>query len=88
MAKVESGKQARQGEKGTPVLYVLIAAIILAAVAGAGVLTWQGSTSPPDHASQSQDAARQTATNPGSAPADREPAANPTNPAPAAPKAN
>lgn len=76
MATVEKETQARQGEKGRPVLYVLVAAIILAVVAGAGVLTWQGDQSPPDHASQSGEAARQTVS--GANPANRESPANPT----------
>ncbi|GJE55141.1 MULTISPECIES: hypothetical protein [Methylobacterium] len=73
MAKIETGTQSRQGEKGKPVLYVLVAAVILAVVAGAGVLTWQGSVSPSDHASQSTEAARATATNPTTAPAGQKP---------------
>ncbi|GEP00286.1 hypothetical protein [Methylobacterium haplocladii] len=71
MAQVETGKESRQGEKGKPVLYVLVAAVILAIVAGAGVLTWQGSVSPNDHGSQSTEAARSTATNPTQAPAEK-----------------
>ncbi|GLS42285.1 hypothetical protein [Methylobacterium brachythecii] len=88
MAKVETETQARQGEKGRPVLYILIAAVLLAVVAGAGALTWQGKVSPADHASQSQDAAQKTAPNPSVPPAAQEPATNPTNPSPAQPKAN
>ncbi|GEP08791.1 hypothetical protein [Methylobacterium gnaphalii] len=88
MAKVETGTQSRQGDKGKPVLYILIAAVILAVIAGAGALTWQSSVSPTDRASSSQDAARQTATTPSTAPAAREPSENPSNPAPAQQKAN
>ena len=53
MAKIETGTQARQGSKGKPVLYVLIAAIVLAVIAGVGTLTWQGRNAPPQQASQS-----------------------------------
>ncbi len=86
MAKLETETHARQGDKGRPVLYVLAAAIILAVVAGAGVLTWQSEQSPPDRASQSQEAARAT-TSGASNPANREQPANPTQPQPAKPSA-
>lgn len=68
MAKVETGTQARQGEKGKPILYVLIAAVLLAVIAGAVTLTWQGKVSPADHASQSGQAAQQTVDNPSTPP--------------------
>ena len=86
MAEIETETEARQGEKGKPVLYVLVAAIVLAVVAGAGMLTWQGENAPADRPSRSQDAARENTT--GSiGPANREQPSNPTNPAPAQPKA-
>lgn len=53
-------EQARQGSKGRPVLYVLIASLVLIAVATVGLLTWNGATAPPDYASRSQNAARDT----------------------------
>lgn len=66
MAEIETGTQARQGAKGKPVLYVLIGSLVLLAVYMVVLLTWSGTTAPPDHASQSQDAARATAANPSS----------------------
>jgi flagellar basal body-associated protein FliL len=88
MAKVETETQARQGEKGKSVLYVLIAAVLLAVIAGAGALTWQIKVSPVDPASRSQDSAHQTAATPSTVPAYKEPATNPSEPVPAQPKAN
>lgn len=55
-------KNARQGSRGKPVLYVLIASLVLLAVAITGLMTWQGANSPKDYASQSQDASRDTVT--------------------------
>lgn len=62
MAEIETTRDARQGRKGTRVLYVLIAAIALAVVAGVGVLTWQGSKAPVDRSAQTQQSAHDTAT--------------------------
>lgn len=62
MAEHIPGQDARQGKQGKPVLYVLIASLILLAVAITGLMTWQGKNSPPDYAGKSQDASRQTVT--------------------------
>lgn len=85
VAKVESETQARQGAKGKPVLYVLIGGVLLAVIAAVGALTWQNETSPPDRSSQSQEAARGTATGSGQ-PSNSSAGGtggNPSNPSPA-----
>jgi flagellar basal body-associated protein FliL len=64
---------ARQGQRGRPVLVVLLASLAVLAVALVGLVTWQGATAPKDYASLSQDAARYTAVSP----------TTPPNPAPA-----
>jgi hypothetical protein len=51
----ETATEARQGRKGTPVLKVLVAALILAALAWGGAEWWGEATDPP---------AEQTATPP------------------------
>lgn len=58
MTEKTSPQQARQGAPGKPALYVLIASLALMAVYMVGLLTWSGSTAPPDPASQSQAASR------------------------------
>lgn len=96
MADNLHGQEARQGKRGKPVLYVLIASLVLLAIAITGLMTWQGANSPKDYASQSQDASRKEVTgsvsgksnatstsNTGSTPAE-----NPAYPAPAQPSAN
>ena len=85
MAEIETGRESRQGVKGKPVLYVLIAAVVLAVIAGAGMLTWQSEKTTSDPASQSQDAARGTATGSSNTGSQQQPA-NPTNASPAQPK--
>ncbi|MBY0260184.1 hypothetical protein [Methylobacterium sp.] len=96
MAENLHGQDARQGKRGKPVLYVLVASLVLLGIAITGLMTWQGANSPKDYASQSQDASRQEVTgsvkgnsnatsssNTGSVPA-----ANPAYPSPAQPAAN
>ena len=39
---VETGDSARQGPKGLPVLWILVASLILAAAAGAVLVLWGG----------------------------------------------
>jgi len=82
MAEIETGTQARQGTRGKPVLYVLIGSLLLLAVYMVGLLTWSGATAPPDHASQSQEAARATAagSNSGSSSPSGSPSTNPNPP--------
>ena len=55
-------QEGRQGERGKPVLWVLIGSLVLLAVATVGLLTWNGANSPKDYASQSQDASRKEIT--------------------------
>jgi len=87
MADKLQGQDARQGKRGKPVLYVLIASMVLLAIAITGLMTWQGANSPKDYASQSQDASRKEVTGSvnGAATA---PSSNPSNPnAPTQPSA-
>ncbi|MFC5552973.1 hypothetical protein [Methylobacterium iners] len=95
MPEILPEQEARQGAKGKPVLYVLLASLALLAVAITGLMTWQGAQSPKDNASRSQDASRGEVTgsvNGGtSAPSSNSgnvPAANPNYPSPAQPTAN
>lgn len=96
MAEKLDGQDARQGKKGKPVLYVLVASLALLAIAITGLMTWQGSNSPKDYASKSQDAARGEVTGSvngqgngtSSANTGNVPAGNPAYPAPAQPSAN
>ena len=62
MAERLSGQDGRQGKRGRPVLVVLIVSVALMLVAFAGLMTWQGASSPPDYASRSQDASREQIT--------------------------
>ena len=62
MAEQLSGQDGRQGKRGRPALYVLVASVGLMVAALAGLMMWQGASSPPDYASQSQDASRRTFT--------------------------
>ena len=62
MAEQLSGQDGRQGKRGRPALYVLIVSVGLMLVALAGLMMWQGGSSPPDYASQSQSASRKQIT--------------------------
>ncbi|MGU3540777.1 hypothetical protein [Methylobacterium sp. A54F] len=87
---------ARQGERGKPVLWVLLASLVLLAIATVGLMTWQGASSPKDYASQSQDASRKEITGsvtgqsnaPSSSNTSKVPTENPAYPQPAQPSAN
>lgn len=81
-------KDARQGERGRPVLWVLVASLALLAVATVALLTWNGAKSPNDYASQSQDAARREATGSIGGSTTAPSPANPANPPPAQPSAS
>ena len=88
-------QESRQGERGKPVLWVLVASLVLLAVATVGLLTWNGANSPKDYASQSQDASRREVTgsvNGGSGTSSSNttavPGGNPSYPQPAQPGAN
>ncbi|MGV7030211.1 hypothetical protein [Methylobacterium symbioticum] len=96
MVEKLNNEEARQGERGKPVLWVLLASLALLVVATIGLLTWNGANAPKDYASQSQDAARQEVTGsvsgqsnaPSSANSGGTPAANPAYPAKSQPSAN
>ena len=89
-------QNARQGERGKSVLWVLVGSLVLLAIATIGLLTWNGANAPKDYASQSQDASRKEITGsvtgssntPSSANTSGVPAANPAYPQPAQPSAN
>ncbi|RZK91521.1 MAG: hypothetical protein EOO66_11785 [Methylobacterium sp.] len=89
-------QNARQGERGKSVLWVLVGSLVLLAVATIGLLTWNGANAPKDYASQSQDASRKEITGsvtgssnaPASSNSGAVPAGNPTYPQPAQPNAN
>lgn len=89
-------QDARQGERGKSMLWVLVASLALLAVATVGLLTWNGANSPKDYASQSQDGSRKevtgsvtgSANGPSSANSGGVPAGNPSYPQPSQPSAN
>lgn len=94
MPKIVSDARARQGGSGRPVLYVLIASLVLLAIYMVGLMSWS-SKQAPDYASQSQDASRQqvtgeksgTSSSASSSNTSGVPAANPAYPVPAQPSA-
>ena len=93
--KVVSEKSARQGPAGKPVLYVLIAALVLMGIYMIGLMTWS-SKQGQDYAGQSQGSSRAEVTGstsgqanaPSSANTSAVPAGNPAYPAPAVRNAN
>jgi flagellar basal body-associated protein FliL len=96
MAERLKPQDSRQGERGKPVLWVLVASLVLLAIATVGLLTWNSANAPKDYASQSQDASRKEVTGSvngqsGGAPASNSsgvPGGNPSYPQPAQPNAN
>jgi cytoskeletal protein RodZ len=85
MEKVIADQRARGGTKGSPVLMVLVAAMLLCGIALVGFLVWGGAQSP----TSPQQAASERANNPASsANTSRVPAENPAYPAPATPNSN
>ncbi|MDP4026702.1 hypothetical protein Q8W71_29270 [Methylobacterium sp. NEAU 140] len=62
MAEHLSGQAGRQGRRGKPALYVLIASVALMVIALGALMIWQGASSPADYASQSQAASRKEIT--------------------------
>jgi hypothetical protein len=58
VAEQLSGQSGRQGKRGKPALYVLVASVGLMIAALVGLMVWQGASAPPDYASQSQAASR------------------------------
>lgn len=75
MAKVVSDQRARGGGSGRPVLYVLIATMVLLVVYMAVFLTWSGTTTPPS-------STQQNSTGASPATANKSPVDNPAVPAP------
>ena len=96
MAERLNPQDSRQGERGKPVLWVLVASLVLLAIATVGLLTWNSANSPKDYASQSQDASRREVTGSvngqsGAASSSNStavPGSNPSYPQPAQPGAN
>jgi flagellar basal body-associated protein FliL len=96
MAEKLNQQESRQGERGKPVLWVLVASLVLLAIATVGLLTWNSANSPKDYASQSQDASRREVTGSvngqsgGATPSNSSavPGGNPSYPQPASPNAN
>jgi cytoskeletal protein RodZ len=85
MAKVVTDQRARGGTRGSPVLIVLVAAMILCGIAFVGFMLWGGAQSP----TSPQQAASERANNPASSSnTSRVPTENPAYPAPATPNAN
>ena len=62
MAERLTPEESRQGQRGKPVLWVLVGSLVLMAVALVGLMTWNGANSPKDYATQSQDASRKEIT--------------------------
>ncbi len=84
MAKVVADQRARGGGQGKPVLYVLIAALVLLGVYMVVLLSWSGMTSPtsPQQASSQQsNSSGASSSNTSKIPAD-----NPAYPSQAEPK--
>ena len=71
-----SSQDSRQGKRGKPALLVLIVSVGMMLASLAGLMIWQGGSSPPDYASQSQAASRKQITESESGKADRPTSAN------------
>lgn len=84
MAKVVADQRARGGGRGKPVLYVLIAAMVLLGIYMVVLLSWSGMTSPtsPQQASSQQS----NGSGASSSNTSKIPAENPAYPSPAEPK--
>lgn len=80
MDKVVADQRARGGQKGKPVLIVLVASLVLLAIYMIGLMSWSGSTTP---TSPSQAASQQNAAGANSANTSRVPTENPAYPSPA-----
>jgi flagellar basal body-associated protein FliL len=83
MAKVVADQRARGGTRGSPVLVVLVAALVLCGIAFTGFMLWSGSQSPtsPQQAASESSASTTSSTNTRGVPTE-----NPAYPSPAAPK--
>lgn len=89
MPKITTDDRARQGPSGKPMLIVLVSALALCILAGAGYLMWTGATSP-DSATQNASREAVTGSPTGSSagnPGNRTPPANPSYPTSASPTA-
>jgi cytoskeletal protein RodZ len=82
MDKVVADQRARGGTRGSPVLLVLVAALILCGVAFTGFMMWSGAQTP---TSPQQSAAESAASTTGSTNTRGVPTENPAYPSPAAP---
>lgn len=83
MEKVVADQRARQGGSGRPVLYVLVASLVLLAVYMVGLMGWSGATSP----SSTQQQSSETQNRPGASGSNtnKTPVDNPAYPATASP---
>ena len=92
MAEQIPGQDARQGTRGKPAFYVLIASLIMLVIATVGLLAWNHAKSPNVYNDKSQASARDTVGNQSndtsSANSSRVPAINPAYPVPAVRNAN
>jgi cytoskeletal protein RodZ len=85
MAKVVADQRARGGTKGSPVLIVLVAALLLCGIAFVGFMIWGGAQSP----TSPQQAASERANNSASSSnTSRVPTENPAYPVPATPNSS
>lgn len=75
MAKVVADQRARGGGSGRPMLYVLVASLVLLAVYMAVFLGWSGATSPPSSNQMNSTGATTSSAN-------KSPVDNPAVPAP------
>ena len=53
MSQRETGTEARQGDRGKPTLIALVVGVVLALAIGVGLLTYQGSKTPSNSSSES-----------------------------------
>lgn len=81
MTKVVDDDRARQGKPGRPVLYVLVASLVLAGIYLATMVGWSGVSSPPAPGAQTQSGTPSASSSTSSG----VPAGNPAYPAPATP---
>jgi hypothetical protein len=92
VAEQLSGQDGRQGTRGKPALYVLIASMLMLVVATVGLLVWNHLERPNIYNDKSQDSVRKVvngqANGTSSTNSASVPAANPAYPAPAVRNAN
>ncbi len=93
MAEKLSGSEARQGSRGKPAFYVLLASMVMLFFATIGLMLWNGAEAPKTYNEKSQASVPKTATggqsnSASSANTSGVPATNPAYPAPVTSKAN